>query len=562
MLLCVNTTSMNTFSFQAWIRLLIIASCNLLCTYAATDWLDENCQLIAKDTMHQYALDQDEYEKLMQRPFTNEEKLVLDDSSGEKWTTYTDAGISFDYPNSPLVKVDTFVYPKQTELNIPHCAYDYDDLLTDYSYQKIYRITLSNEIPIGLIIVTNKPWFDDVMCNCGNEKFRTLIHANGVLNEITQLEGGEINKYQLLNDTHRVIFYEWMHFPITQKMYRHIGSSIRLKIPSKRTEKEWRDYSMQKRGFEAGLGWLRKGMSSNDVIAILGEPNKKNEKNIFYQKFNKKPDGNVMQNDYTLSFKDDKLGILAYHWKKDENWHTESKAEPTVGTHAWLENKKEEWTDEKSPKKKAKPFSLTDLDIAALLQDFKKNAPNAKGADWEYWCEVLHFLQINEVSDDEALKIVQKKCFDKTLPQLNARLVLDSDHPDHEKLVYERLKLILNFKKEGDLYANECEDLYMCIPGYEKSENRSLIQKGLEHPNFKIRRAAINGLDALDENEAAKLLKKPLSDIEFTVRKNAISAISSCCTKKDQSWLKQLIPSEKNFELRAALKENIEKLKD
>ena len=147
----------------------------------------------------------------------------------------------------------------------------------------------------------------------------TFIHLDGNLLEFNQIPGGDIKKVKVINETHRAILFEWTHSPLTQSAYTRIGASIRLKPQSKRTIKDWISFSKEKRGFEAGLGWLRLGNTKEEVIEILGPATEIYENDLLY--LNKKhfPEiGGFIIDKYTLNFKNGHLTPLNTDWIETE----------------------------------------------------------------------------------------------------------------------------------------------------------------------------------------------------------------------------------------------------
>lgn len=245
------------------------------------------------------------------RKLTDKEILLLNRDADGDWFTYSDELISFELPNDPLIKVDVFSPSDNPKLKLVGKAVS----MADNSYDKVYRVTFSDNVPYILILASKKQWFDDGNCLCGPTDLMTFIHFNGNLLEFSQIPGGHINKVKVINETHRAVLFEWTHSSLTQRAYTRIGASIRLKPSSNRTTKDWISFSKEKRGFEAGLGWLRLGNTKEEVYEFLGPATEINENNLLYlnERHFTDFDGFIVDR-YKLNFRNGHLTPLSADW--------------------------------------------------------------------------------------------------------------------------------------------------------------------------------------------------------------------------------------------------------
>ncbi len=266
-------------------------------------------------------------EEQLGRELSEEEHSLLARDTSGKWKTFSDGLVSFDLPDHPLLTVETFVPKQEPQLRIVGEAVG----TTDNSFTKMYRITFGDGVPYGVILVTDKPWFDEEMCLCGPIALKTLVQLDGNLIEISQLPNGAVKKFQAINDTHRAILFEWTHSAITQNAYFRIGASLRLKPSSDRSRQDWISFSQKHRGFGAGLGWLRPGTTVSNVIELLGTPTRKTDNELVYIKDERMEDGHGWRSTFTFPVSKGHLQHFGAKWSSNET------LEAPRSTNAWTE---------------------------------------------------------------------------------------------------------------------------------------------------------------------------------------------------------------------------------
>ncbi|MFZ9936081.1 MAG: hypothetical protein ACO3JG_03370 [Luteolibacter sp.] len=96
-------------------------------------------------------------EEQLGRKLTPDETALLKTGDDGARKTHTDELISFDLPDHPLLKVDVLKSEEKPELRIVGGAVG----TTDNSFERVYRITFSDGVPYGFVLVTEAEWFDD-----------------------------------------------------------------------------------------------------------------------------------------------------------------------------------------------------------------------------------------------------------------------------------------------------------------------------------------------------------------------------------------------------------------
>src|SRR5687768_16143879 len=96
-------------------------------------------------------------EKQAGQKLSEEERQVfLRDATGA-WKRFSDDLVSFDLPDEPLLRVLAFEPEESPPLEVVGGAVGN----TDKSFSKVYRITVGQSIPYGLVFVSDETWFDE-----------------------------------------------------------------------------------------------------------------------------------------------------------------------------------------------------------------------------------------------------------------------------------------------------------------------------------------------------------------------------------------------------------------
>ncbi|MCF6312064.1 MAG: HEAT repeat domain-containing protein [Verrucomicrobiales bacterium] len=492
----------------------------------------------------------DYLEEQIGRKLSGEERSLLARDASGKWKTFSDDLVSFDIPDDPLLTVEVFVPKQEPQLQVVGGAVG----TTDNSFAKVYRITFGDGVPYGLVLVTDKPWFDEGICLCGPIALKTFAQFDGNIIELSQLPSGAIKKFQAINDSHRAILFEWTHSAITQNAYFRIGASLRLRPSSDRSREEWIAFSKEHRGFDAGLGWLRPGTAVADVIDLLGKPARQSEKDLVYANDERTEDGRGWRSTFTLP-------ISRGHLQRfGAEWSTYKELKAPRGTNAWIEDTLRAWSDEADELSEGESPSLPAKDVEFILGLFHKKAGASTGSEWGFWCDIIADLARLGIKDKSAAKLVSSRRTEMDLPQFQARWVLELyELPERTKFVQDRLAFLTGDSEGAATYRGECHNLFASLePKTEVSRN--LILRGTTHDSDEVREAAVFFASKLHPEESLTVVRSALSDPKEGVRWYGILNVDDVCTKKDLQWLQKALQAETNERNRKELEEKIGQL--
>jgi hypothetical protein len=492
----------------------------------------------------------DYLEEQIGRKLSREERALLARDASGKWKTFSDDLVSFDLPDDPLLTVEPFVPKQEPQLRVVGGAVG----TTDNSFAKVYRITFGEGVPYGLVLVTDKQWFDEGICLCGPIALKTFAHLDGNLIELSQLPNGAVKKFQTISESHRAILFEWTHSAITQSAYFRIGSSLRLKPSSDRSREDWIAFSKGHRGFEAGFGWLRPGTAVADVIDLLGEPARQSEEDLVYVEDERTEDGRGWRSTFTLPISRGHLQRFGAEWSAYEE------LEAPRGTNAWIEDTLRSWSDRADELPEGESPTLPVKDVEFILGLFHQKAGASDGSEWGFWCDVIADLARLGIKDETAAKLVSSRRNEMELPQFQARWVLELyELPERTKFVQDRLDYLMGDTDVAATHRGECHNLFASLEP-ESAASRRLILRGTTHESDKVRKAAVFFATKLSPGEALRVVRSALSDPSEGVRWYAILNVNDVCKKSDQQWLEKALQAETNERNRKELEERIGQL--
>lgn len=493
------------------------------------------------------------------RNLNEDELAVFGQGADGPWRQFSDDLVSFQVPDNKLLEVEPFTREENPQLRIVGGAVGD----TDNSFQRVYRITVGpDKIPYGILFVTVADWFDDGICLCGPIVLKTFSYEDGTLLEMSQLPGGDLKKFQILNDTHRGILFEWTHSAIPQETYARIGGSLRFRDASERTLKDWKDLVSIKRGFKGKLGFLRLGMSEENAIGWLGEFQKKHEDESYEFFYDERyDDQSGYRAIFRILFDDGRLVRFRKGW---------SKSERLLAPQGALS-----WCREMVSSSNGDPFGEDDAEKIdedtkqIILQSFLKNAVKEEKAHWEDWCQVLCDLADEGCKSEAAIKIVEEKSEVMSLGHSWTYRVLEKyDSTKQASFLLTRIKYFLETSEDAEFRHGEEHNLYVNLNNlaWDDDELRpqaeELFRGSLVHRSVSIRAAAFYILDFLPREEAYEFLKKGLSDPSENVRVNAAYDISSLCTLEDSIWLEDVLSLETDKRAKRQIEKEISQLKE
>ncbi len=500
------------------------------------DEMEENRARLAEDSGQTFLL----------RP---SERQLLEQGDDGEWKTFSDDLIEFELPDHPSLRIEVHSPSDNPELNVVGGVVS----TADNSFNRVYQITYGNRLPYGLILVTENSWFDDGICLCGPIAMKLFTPVDGTLLETSHLPSGHIKKFQAINDTHRAILFEWTHSAITQQAYARIGSSIRLKPGSSRNEADWIEFtrSRARHAILEGWGWLRKGMTKDEVRSLLG-PASTTSRNEMVWEFQERDEfGDGYRLIRRLPFEKGKLATLP------EDWEEYVELDPLEGSANWALELAEKWEDEADD---SRDWKAPKEDLERIIDAFHKEAPAAVGEVWNRWCEALWELAELGLKDETAIRIVKARFLDRDLPQHYARWALDEyDVPELADLVSDWLEFFYKVDDPEDPRLTEISNL---LTSFAKDDPRrfDFVRRGLAHENAEIRGEAVFRVNLLPTDEVKPAIRKALSDPDDDVRRRASYSIDRHFTRDDAEWLRQIAETEKNQDVRKAIENEIENL--
>jgi hypothetical protein len=370
-------------------------------------------------------------EREAKRKITPEEQELFARLDDGAWRRHADEWISFEFPDSPLLKLDVITPESRQRIRIVGDAMS----TTDRTFTRAYRLTV-NQQPYGVILLGEADWFDDGICFCGPIVLKRLLIQDGTLLEFSLLPEGQVKKVQALGAKHRAVLFEWTHSALTPAAYQRIGASIRLSQPATRTRDEWIEITRQKRpdDLTALIGWLDPGTPEAEITRLLGAPTHRQNEQLVYEKEEWQDDGSGERHTVTIPLKDGQLLTLPTDYAR-------SKAlPPRQGSLAWAcELVHMEDHNKKAP----------ELDPAAVklaFEQFKQQAASTQNANaWNQWCMVISRLAGRQHRDVTVLPIVRRRLLDTALYQhWSAHVVDEYKDEGREALFRQRLELVLD----------------------------------------------------------------------------------------------------------------------
>lgn len=490
-------------------------------------------------------------EQQLDRKLNERETALLERDDGGAWKTHSDDLLSFELPDDDLLKVELFNDEDRPELKIVGGAVG----TTDRSFRKVYRITFSDGVSYGLILVTQALWFDDGICLCGPIDLKTIVPAGGTLLELSQLPDGKVKKFQALNSTHRAVLFEWTHSAITQSAYARIGASIRFKQASPRTTEEWVALSKEwMEGREDGLAWLRSGMSREEVVKYMGPPDSEESDKLVYVHEGSDEDDGGWRTTVRLPLENNIL--QRFH----EDWRQFERIKPARGTRAWFRETLLGWSDQRDAFEEGKEVKLPAEDVELIRTAFHTHAPAADDEEWEFWCGVIADLARVGVKDPKAVELILKRSGDAAFPHHQTRSVLELyERPELVPFVHNRLRFLMEGSETALHHRGEFHNLLATLKR-DDAASVPLLRDALRHKDDKLRSDAAYFVRKLPRKEAVGFLRALLADPAPDVRRRAILNIQHLCTINDKGWLNKQLASEEDKYNRKLMDEKIHQL--
>lgn len=468
----------------------------------------------------------------------------------ENWTLFEDEHLRFEHPAFPGMKVELSTPEEPKRIPI----YGQPLRSAARAPATIYRITVGG-ITWALLFLQKAGDLDRGICFCGAVVVETLLPHDGALYAYSLLETGELKSMQALGDGWRVQLFEWTHSPLTQPMFLALAESIVLKHPHARSEEEWRDFSLQSptRRDDALFGWLRRGMKTAEVLALLGQPTRQTKSELSYEKINKE-----FLSKYTrrVPLRDGAFeGFTGDCWKYEE-------IPPDRGTRQWALQLTER-LGETPFKKRSKRFQQ---DARLAVKKFLAEAPHAENESWNRWCHVISDLAEIGLREPRVIPLVEQRFLEPTTPMSYGAWVLKNyEVAGREELFKKRLRLAFDdagrAPGEDELF-HPLRDTHNLLSFVGAKERVPFVREGLRHPHAAIRKDAAYFLDSLPTEEAHAAALRGLEDENEHVRDWSARALAQkLATAEDAPLLEAKLRGEKSESVRAELGKALERSK-
>lgn len=465
-------------------------------------------------------------EEQEKRALTADEKAIFSSKDDGQWKTFEDDFVRFDLPDHPLLKVEVVTPQKKGRIRIVGDAVG----TTNNRFERAYRMTVNN-LPFGVLLLSEAEWFDDGICLCGPIVHKTCILREGTLLEFSLLPEGRVKKVQALGEKHRAVLFEWTHSALTAERYQRIGASIRLKQRSNRSIEDWMAIERKHRpGTDwLGLPWLRREDAEIRVCSLLGNPTRSEGGTWVYEKEQWDDDGSGRLVSVSLNMKAGSFaGFPSRIWDSRE-------LEPRQGTTAWAEK-----LAEKQPETKYKNAKLP-KDVMAIYDEFKKHAPTSPA--WNKWCQVVHELTEKGYRDESLRSVAAERFLDTQVEQHYSAWLLD-DYPTEEAegLFRKRVRIVLDdcmdaSKKRPVTDPHEIWNLFSFMKMKDKA-SLDLLREAAAHPHDTVRSSAYGQAESLPQDEARAIAKKAIqSETDDHCLTMAGYLIRDVGTKGDLGWL-------------------------
>jgi hypothetical protein len=456
-----------------------------------------------------------------------------------KWKQHEDEFLRFSFPDDPRVGLEI----KSPGDVIP---VEGEPLRSgDVSFFRCYRLTFKNET-YCLLLLDRSGDFDNSICFCGHVAFEKYLEHGGAWCRFSLLENGQVKRIQILGDGLRLVLFEWTHLPIHQEVYSAIGLGVRMRKPVP-------DLSAMRKRIERSYGktgFLEKGMSRDEVIALLGPPTSEDARKLRYvsRLSHDDPPGSQLEEvTYRIPLTKGVFLGLSPHWSQRRGLPPEPNSVQWV-----LGRLGDQWWQ-------GEPLDLADdRELRPLLDRVVGWLPKAGERHWGMLCRAAALLAQRGVKDSAVLSIIRQRYLD---PELSAGEASDAlreyDPEGSPSLLAKRIQVEMalarrpqTLKEREDLCLDThvLEDLFRYLPK-DFSQRETLILEAMDHPHAAIRMVGYGCEGDLPESVARQRLRKGLGDSCAQIRVSAAQALvemhaSEADNKEDLRMLKAQLAKE------------------
>lgn len=489
------------------------------------------------------SLDIETLEGEIERKLTATEREVFAMTDQGEWKTFEDDLIRFEHPSHPLFTVT----PVDETNNEPIRVVGGVVSSADNSFERAYHLKVG-DIHYGVILVREASWFDEGICRCGPIAFEKFWLEEGTALEFSLLPSGDVKKVQALGAKHRAVLFEWTHSVITQSAYARLGSSLRFKQTSPRSQAEWHALSKQERGVSGLIAWLERGDDASTVRNLLGTPTRTDGENLEFVSEKWLPEGNGYRTTLRVNLKGGAFDRLAPDWEK---W---VELPPKAGTLAWARARVGHW--ESDAASAADKKTIMPQELPQVVELFIKNGSHAKDPEWSDWSWIARKVVELGLKDPKVLKIVMERYKEEDLGHAHSNKILEAFEVRERQALFEsRAKILL--RSEDPNSGGELDDLFAMMRS-DGTAFKELLHTSVVHSDENTRHLACNFAERLPRESAIELLQKGLLDATYMIRYIAASNIEKVVTQSDQEWLRAALAKEKDPDVKHLLELAIE----
>lgn len=483
-----------------------------------------------------------------EKEFKDKEALAEAKRAGfAEWLKYEDEFVSFYYPKSPYITLEVDKGARIMGEPVTMGA--------ENTFFRRYSLTVEGKA-YCVILLDRKDHFDEGICFCGPEVFHKFLFRNGSLYRFSLLESGEVKKVQILRSGLRVVFFEWTHMPMHQDMYLKLAAGLAIK-GKPCDEAAVKRGLVERYGFLGKFGLIESGMSRQQVLALLGQPQEETESLLTYKEVAERSIGT-----YRVP-----LAEGVFRSLPKDSFSCEI-LPPKKGTLDWMVEKAEKGTIWEV-KAEYDLGPLTPEDASLIFDKFAEMAPSAKRLDWTRFCRAVLGLHKNGYRDDRVLPVLRKRYAELQLHQDWAEDVLNLYDPKGSQSIFlSRAKAILKILEEtkpdpdADV-ALTGWDLHNLFRLLDKSnpECVEIVLRSMAHPNASVREVAFGAREGLPADRVLTKVITGLSDKDNRVRVACAEAFSDDVGGAENlPFLKECLEREKSDDVKFYLQRAIERL--
>jgi hypothetical protein len=470
-----------------------------------------------------------------------------------QWKQFEDELVSFYYPDTSEINLNVRNLKGRIRLH--------DSVgNTQNTFIRAYELKIG-AFPYAIIMVDQREEFDDGICFCGAIAYEKYGFRNGSLYRYSTLGHGVVKKVQILRGGFRVEVAEWTHMFIHETAYLKIAESIRIK-GDPLLEEAARKSIFEKYGFKGRLGFVNKGFTRNQVLALLGKPSEDAKAVIKYVETEVR-----FQSIAELLFE-------AGHFKGfSKNSFRIHQLPPEPGSADYLHEKiQAEYHREKGRSPIQVQYDLgklTKKDVQDSFSYFLTHGATMSEKDWREWCFTLWCLNELGHQNKAILPILKERYLEPELYQHHTEWLLRHlDLAGSQPLFQKKLRGLMD--QWGDLTQSRSKASRRPVPKLELLNIFSFLDKNdpvnielffnaMKHTSEKIRENAVRYSKGLPVERLLPQLLESLQDESEQVRLAGSRRLVDYADPSHEQVLQECLGREQDSKVREALEKCLQK---